>query len=140
MEALLQIHTTNHPTLQNVSLKLEFETRILGAIETTGEGTFITSRRAKHLFRKTKSLGFNYSLLTDSRFKFKFITIQYQDESGAKRILETTRKYFLFKGKCFQFCKKGFELQTFLPLSEFGLNKALQFEKGIDNQKSLFDR
>ena len=97
------------------------------------EGIFLTYRTRAHLFRKTNSLGLNYQLLTSDIIKFKWIVIDFEGEK-----LVTTRKYFLAKGKALKFGQQGFELQVFLPLSEFGQEKALAIEQTPLSQPTLF--
>jgi hypothetical protein len=128
--ALIQ---TKHSNLFTVQLKLEHQTRYIGKIDTAGDGTLITSRKEKHLFRKTNSLGINYSLLLDENIKFKWIVISY---NGQKLI--STRNYFLKKGKTFQFSNKGFELQIFVPLAELNLQTVKSFEQSFGVQENLF--
>ena len=124
---------TKHSHIFTVQLNLGFQTRYIGKIDSAGEGTFITNRSEKHLFRKTNSLGINYSLLIDESIKFKNIVINYK---GKK--LYSTRNYFLKKGKAFQFSNKGFELQIFVPLDELNLQTVKRFEQSFDIQDDLF--
>jgi hypothetical protein len=124
---------TKHSHIFTVQLNLGFQTRYIGKIDSAGEGTFITNRSEKHLFRKTNSLGINYSLLVDESIQFKNIVINYQ---GKK--LYSTRNYFLKKGKAFQFSNKGFELQIFVPLDELNLQTVKRFEQSFDIQDDLF--
>jgi hypothetical protein len=124
---------TKHSHIFTVQLNLGFQTRYIGKIDTAGEGTFIISRSEKHLFRKTNSLGINYSLLTDESIRFKDILITYK---GKK--LYSTRNYFLKKGKAFQFSNKGFELQIFVPLDELNLQTVKRFEQTFLIQENLF--
>lgn len=125
------VETTKHNTFE-VVLHLEFEKRYIGKLVIQGDGTFSCKRNISHLFKKQNALGINYELLTSSSLKFKWIVIDFE---GQKLI--TTRKYFLVKGKQFQFCKKGFEPQVFLPLDEFGIEKALAFERNNGEQSTL---
>ncbi len=120
---LLELIPTKYPSVFNVQLNLEHQTRFIGKIDLAGEGTFTTSRTEKHLFRKTNSLGINYNLLADKKIPFKWIVIDY---CGRKLI--STRNYFVKKGKAFQFCKKGFELQIFVSVDELNIHKAREFE------------
>jgi len=124
---------TKHSHVSNVFLNLEFRQIPIGKIDADGEGSFITTRQEKHLFRKTNSFGINYSLLTDDSIHFKWIIIKY---NGKKFI--STRKYFLKKGKAFQFSNKGFELQVFVPIDELNRKTAEQFENSIIIQENLF--
>lgn len=130
---LLELIPTKYPSVFQVQLNLEMQTRFIGKLDSAGDGTFITKRKAEHLFIKTNSLGINHSLLSDESIPFKWIVIDYE---GHKLI--TSRLYMLTHGKCFKFGAQGFELQCFLPLSEFGLNKAREFEARQVVQESLF--
>ncbi len=123
---------TKHPHIFKVQLKLEFQTRYIGTLDTSGEGKFLTDRKAKHLFKKTNSLGLNETLLTSPEIDFKWIVINYE----GKRLI-TTRLYFVTHSKVFVF--SGFEKQYFLSLELFGLDKAEDFEKSVCKQFSLFE-
>ncbi len=121
--AYLKLIPTENDSVFSVQLSLPFETRFIGEISNSGDGTFSTKRIGKHIFRKTKALGINYSLLTSQKIRFKWIVV-YLD--GVP--LVTSRDYFIANSKCFQFGKKGFELQAFLPIALFGRNKVEEFE------------
>lgn len=120
----IELLKTNKPKIFEVKLFLEFETRFIGVISTISDGTFICKRKSSHLFRKNNSLGINHQLLTSPEIKFKWIVIYFEGQK-----LETARKYFLAKGKQYRFGNKGYELQVFLPLDEFGMDKARAFEQ-----------
>lgn len=130
----IELVQTDSPSLYKVKLNLTFETRFIGTLDSSGDGTFTTQRKAQHLFRKLNALGINQELLTSSDIFFKWIVIDFE---GKK--LVTTRKYFLTKGKSIQFSSQGFELQILLPISEFGIDKARLFEANKTIQSSLFD-
>ena len=130
---LLELIPTKYPSVFNVSLDLEHQRRSIGKIDFAGEGTFTTLRNERHLFRKTNSLGINYHLLADEKIPFKWIVIDY---CGRKLI--STRNYFLKKGKAFQFSKKGFELQIFVPINELNIHTAREFEAKQTIQGNLF--
>ena len=100
-------------------------------MDKSGQGKFITERNKNHLFKKTDSLGLNGTLLTSPEIDFRLIVINY---NGKKMI--TTRLYFVTHSKVFKF--KGFEKQYFLPLTEFGLAKAEDYEKSLGTQLGLF--
>lgn len=138
MQTNLKLIPTKNPQRFQVQLNLNFQTRYIGKLDISGEGTFLTNRKQKHVFRKLNALGINSELLHDSNIPFKYIRISFTDESGIKKNLETTREYFLRKGTTFQFGLKGFELQIFLPICEFGINKAIQLEKQLGVQENLF--
>jgi hypothetical protein len=127
----LELIPTKHSHLFRVKLNLEFQSRYIGTLDTSGDGKFLTERKEKHFFRKTNSLGLNETLLTSPEIDFKFIVIVYE---GKKLI--TTRIYFVTHSQVFKFT--GFEKQYFLPLDEFGLDKAEEFEKSIGKQLGLF--
>lgn len=129
----IHLISTNQPDVYQVQLSLEFENRYIGKLDVSGEGTFTTSRKPQHIFRKNNSLGINYSLLTDDKIFFKWIVINY--ESGK---LITTRDFFLTHGKCFKFQNQGYELQCFLPMDKFGITQARYFEARQCIQQSLF--
>ena len=129
---LLELLPTKHPHLFQIKLNLEFQTRYIGKLDTSGQGTLLIERNEKHLFRKTNSLGINKELLTSSDIKFRYILIDY-----AGRKLSTTRMYFLTHSKPFTF--NGYEPQYFLPIAEFGLDKANEYENSIHSQLSLFE-
>lgn len=133
-ESLLRlIPINNKPYIYQVELDLPMQKRFIGQLDFAGEGTFTTKRKEKHLFRKTNSLGLNYALLNNSQINFKWIVIDFE---GSK--LVTTREYFKIHGKHFQFTNKAFELQVFLPIEEFGVNRAREFEKVRGIQSELF--
>lgn len=129
----IELVQTDSSSLYKVKLNLTFETRFIGTLDSFGDGTFTTQRKPQHLFRKLNALGINQELLTSSDIFFKWILIDYE---GKKRV--TTRKYFLAKGKALKFSAQNFELQIFLPLSEFGIEKARLFEAKNLIQENLF--
>ncbi len=128
---LVELFPTKFSHLFKVKLNLDFQTRYIGTLDISGQGTFFTERKEKHIFRRTNSVGLNGELLNSSDIQFKYITIDY---NGQK--LSTTRMYFLTHSKCFTF--KNFERQYFLPLNEFGLNKANEYEHSLNEQLTLF--
>ena len=131
---LLELNPTKYPSVFKVQLNLEMQTRYIGKLDIAGEGTFLTNRKSKHLFKKLNALGVNHSLLIDESIHFKWLVIDFE---GKK--LVTSRLYFLTYGKCYQFGKAGFELQCFLELDKFGLNAARKFEAEQVIQGSLFE-
>lgn len=131
---LIQLIPTEHSHVFQVKLNLDNQTRYIGKLDTAGEGTFFTNRTEKHLFKKLHALGINYFLLSHSSIPFKNIVINY---CGQK--LQSTREYFLKKGKTFQFSKKGFELQQFVPIDELNLKTVRFFEQSNGFQEDLFN-
>lgn len=132
----IELVATNLPSLFVVKINLGFERRYIGRLDLAGVGSFITQRKPKHIFRNyggaEGSLGINHTLLVAEDIPFERIVINLE-----KRQFETSRLYFLTHGKCFKF--NSFELQCFLPISEFGLRKSELYEKSINRQFSLFE-
>jgi hypothetical protein len=133
IESRIEIIKANQPNIYTVKLLLPFKTIFLGKIDTKDEGTFITSREEKHLFKKNLSLGINYELLTQTEVPFKWILIKF-----CGKFLKSTRNYFLTKGKAFAFGKKGYELQIFVPIIELNYQTAVKFEASQNIQPDLF--
>ena len=121
------------PYVKAVILCLLGRERIIGTLDLAGEGTFSSSRKPSHLFKKTNSLGVPYALLTNDKIKFKWIVLDFM---GRKYV--TSRQYFLKKGHVRQY--RNFELQILLPLDLFGIQKARNFEKFglVPEQQNLF--
>ena len=134
---LVELIPTRYTSVFQVQLNLEMQTRYIGKLDKAGDGTFLTTRKPEHIFNKyggeQGSLGINHSLLTDETISFKWLVI---DFPGRKFV--TSRLYMLTHGKCFKFGNQGFELQCFLPLSEFGLNKTRECESRQVIQENLF--
>ena len=132
---LLELIPTKYLSVFNVRLNLEFESRYIGKLDKAGSGTFIAQRKPKHVFKKyggsKGSLGINHSLLTDETIPFKWLIIEFENHK-----LVTSRLYFLTHGKCFKF--NYFDLQCFLSITEFGLNKAREYEAKQVIQGNLF--
>ena len=123
MKKLIELIPTKYHSVYNIQLNLEAQTRYIGKLDTAGEGTFTTTRKENHLFRKTQSLGINYDFLADKSVKYKWIVISYCGKQ-----LISTRDYFLKKGRAFQFNQKGFELQIFVPVDEMNIRTAREFD------------
>ncbi len=130
---LIELIPTKYPSVFQIQLNLNMQTRYIGKLDTAGDGTYLTQRKPQHLFKKLNAIGINHSLLIDESIPFKWIVI---DIDGHK--LVTSRLYMLTHGKCYKFGNQGFELQCFLPLEEFGLSKARNFEARQVIQENLF--
>jgi len=128
----LELIPTKYSHLFKVKLNLELQSRYIGNLDKSGQGKFITERNKNHLFKKTNSLGLNGTLLTSPEIDFRLIVFNF---NGKKMI--TTRLYFVTHSKVFVF--NGFEKQYFLPVHEFGLDKAEKYEKSLSKQLSLFE-
>lgn len=81
---------------------------------------FCTRDKSKHLLRVNNSYWFNYMLLEYLRDTYGDIIIEVteQDNDNKKRLFTTVLKVLNYK-RVKQFNLTGFELQTFLPLTEF---------------------
>lgn len=135
----LSLYPKKQENLYDVCLDLNFEKRFIGQLDLSGDGTFTCKRSEKtHLFRKLNAIGINYHLLRSDKVLFKWIVINYINNVGIGIKLVTSRDYFLKYGKQYQFAKKGYELQTFLELNQFGLDKARLFESHKVIQQNLF--
>ncbi len=130
----LELVKSNSQYIYSVKLNLEQQTRYIAKLNTVGDGTILIKRTAKHLFRKTNSLGVNYQLLADERIHYKWIIFDYCGKQYT-----STREYFLNKGQAFQFSKKGFELQIFVPLDELNIEAVKKFELSKPSQGNLFE-
>lgn len=114
----------------DVCLKLNFEQRFIGELSFEGEGTFTCNRtESKHLFRKLNAIGLNHKILTSDKISFKWIVINYLTGSGYSKKLITSREYWKAYGQIYQFSNQGYELQSFLSLDKFGIEKARLFEQ-----------
>lgn len=86
-------------------------TRRIGQFSCDGK-TFSCKRVKKHVFRITKSLGFNYELLRDCNFE-NFVVY------FGKKTLFAKRQDILDRGMFLEFRGNGFEKQIFYPLTAF---------------------
>lgn len=95
-----------------LKLVSEKSSRNLGTINPARKVLEIKRNRAKHLFRKTQSYGFNYKLLADSKL---FENVRLMDDFQEWLI---PKQFILDNGNFMNFVNHGgFELQIFLPLS-----------------------
>ena len=116
----------------NVKLSLPFGDKYIGKI--SGDCYTKKIKSELHRFNKTNSIGFNYKLIEQGQFRF----IKVISDDG--NIYETTRLYILTHGKTQTFFKQSYEKQIFLAIDEFGLDRALHYEKTLNPQLSLFGR
>ena len=105
-----EINVLAHSPTDNATKDREDNFRMLGRLDLSGEGTFVTTRKAEHLHRNTNSIGINLELL--ERFPFESLEVRY-----CGRTLRTTRAFLLEHGRRLAF--GGFEPQIFLPLDEW---------------------
>jgi len=127
----LELVATKHSHIFRVKLNLEFQTRFIGTLDTSGEGKFLTVRKSHHLHHLTNSFGLNDELLHSPDIHFKWIIVSYE---GKKLI--TSRMFFITHGKNYKY--NSFEKQTFLSLELWGQNKAEEYEKTLSKQLGLF--
>ena len=80
----------------------------------------------------------NYHLLNSDKVSYKWIVIDYLTSEGIHRKLVTTRDYFFRYGKLYHFAKQGFELQSFLQIDHFGIEKARLLKAKKVIQQNLF--
>ena len=124
---------TTHTNLFRIQLLLPSETRYIGFLNTSGEGSYVTERKRKHIYRKYNSFGVSYDLIHNPNIEFKWIIIRCE---GKEYI--STREYFKAKGKVSNFTNKGFELQLHVPIDELTLESVKQFEETHPVQLNLF--
>ena len=113
--------------------------RNIGWLNDSGDSFHSQRNPAKHLHYKSDSYGFNYELLRDGNFVWVIIHLPFN------KLLVTSRNHILEKGSFLHFANKGFEKQIFLPLTEFGIDKARETEKRLKErdvrsaQQNLFE-
>ena len=139
-ESLLRlIPLKNKHHCYQVELSLPTETRYIGKIDMGGDGgTFFTKRRNENIFRKIGlegSIGINFALLHNPNIKFKWIIVELDGRS-----LVTSREFVKTYGKQYQFSQKDFELQVFLPIEDFDVNRARAFERVRGIQDDFFTK
>jgi hypothetical protein len=122
----IELVPTKSPQIFTVALKLDHRTLLIGTLDKSGEGTFISSKKTeKHLFRKMNALGINAELC--ARFNFRWIMVPY-----CGRELWTSRLYILHHGKELTFAKTGYEAQLFLKLDEWDREESAAFEEELE--------
>ena len=108
--------------------------RAIGWLSDNGD-TFHTKRNPEqHFFYKLRAYGINYDLLNEGRFTWIVIELPL-----GKRLV-TSRRLFLAKGILLNFQQNKLERQLFLPVSEFGIDKAREFEDEYQQKKSDDDQ
>lgn len=115
-----------------VFLQLFDRKRNIGSISADGQTYTKSINPSLHIHRKTNSIGFNNDLLRSG--SFHWVTVKADGYSP----LVTSRQYILEKGFFLHFKADGYEKQIFLPVTEFGIDKARQFESCRSNQQNLF--
>ena len=96
-------------------------TRNIGYIRSR---TFCTLKKENHLYRELNAFGLNYKLLNEGEKYFDNIRIEYDF-----KVLETSRKYYLAKGKFKHYQQNHLEKQIFLPLELYGMDRVKEWEQ-----------
>lgn len=117
-----------------VLLTLPFQTRHIGSFDESNKIFISSPRSERHLFRKSNSLGISQEILN---LDVHIIIIPYQNQN-----LYITKSHCLKVGKSFCFSSKGYEAQTFIPLSALSYSEleAKQKSKILFPQMDLFRR
>lgn len=116
----LYVHNNGVRILIFLKLKQEARKRRLGVINLDTKTFYVKRVRAKHLFNKNQSYGFNYKLLSEAK---KFDKVRLQDDFNEWLI---PVKYILDNGSFLHFKGEGFERQIFIELSSIN-----EFERGL---------
>ncbi len=104
--------------------------RNIGWFDDSGDAFHCQRNPAKHLHYKSESYGFNYELLRDGIFVWVVVHLPFNE------LLVTSRNHILEKGSFLHFASQGFERQIFLPLTEFGIDKARETEKQLKEREA----
>ena len=80
--------------------------------------------------RETRSLGIDEIILNDDTLHYQFINIRFHGYT-----YYTTRIYFLDNSVRHNLL--NFRVMKFLPIKEFGLSKALRYERNVKKQYKL---
>jgi hypothetical protein len=96
----------------NVHLKLKEENspRQLGSFDFNDRTFYCKRSTAKHLHRKTKSFGFNWTILNDAYLSVEYVYIIVDDTEHYKFPITLIKDY----GTFLNFKQQGFELQRFM--------------------------
>ena len=122
------METSNIRVAQSGEIRLTLpnqKPRNIGWFSDSGDTFHCQRNPAKHLHYKSESYGFNYELLRDGMFVWVFVHLPFNE------LLITSRNHILEKGSFLHFKNEGFERQIFLPLTEFGIDRARETEKGL---------
>jgi len=93
--------------------------KLIGTINEKDKTFYKKINPQTHTLNKSISIGLSYEML---KLEFVFIEIL-----CGYNTYKTTRKYFLEKSDFKKFGK--YELQKFLPISDFGIERALNWER-----------
>ena len=98
----------------NIHLKLVSETRnrLIGAYHYADKTLYIKRSSSKHLFRKNRSYGLNYDLISSNDLDIDFVHLTVDRQTKyllPKSFLENYGSFLTFK-------QQGFEVQKFYPV------------------------
>jgi hypothetical protein len=100
--------------LLKINLKLQSEKtqRLIGTVKIEDKTLILKRKKAKHLFRKNNSYGFNEYLIQNGQ---TFDKIMLADDDA---VYLFPKSLVVEKGNYLYFKQEGFEKQIFLPLDE----------------------
>ncbi len=98
--------------------------RCIGRME--GDTLVVERDPERHLFRSSNSYGFNFELIRRGKFKILCVLLPFGER------MYTTKDFLLAHGKFLNFQRNQLEKQIFLRLEDFGLEKALAWEREQD--------
>ena len=100
--------------LLKINLKLQSEKtqRLIGTVKMEDKTLILKRKKAKHLFRKNNSYGFNEYLIQNGQ---TFDKIMLADDDA---VYLFPKSLVVEKGNYLYFKQEGFEKQIFLPLDE----------------------
>jgi hypothetical protein len=96
-------------------LRNEKRTRTVGKFDYSNSTLYVKRNSSKHLHLKTKSYGFNWTVINESAM-FQVEKIYLVEDEGAANFLFPVSILKEF-GTFLMFQQQGFELQKFLPVS-----------------------
>ncbi len=113
-------------------LRLPSGDRSLGTLNRSRR-IFETTRKPAHVIKSIPGggIGINADILNME--DFDTIRIKYGD-----KILSTLREFWLKHGQVVRYGSAGYETQILLPISEFGLDKAIKWLEGVRSQIDIF--
>src|SRR6267143_5197362 len=125
---LLELIPTREPNRYRIRLNAALQPRFIGLLDANGEGRFSTQRTEdKHVLRKNNGIAINAALLMNPEYKFKWVDVDFVRTDGTHQKLVSSREYILEYGEPFRY--RDWEPQLALGLSEWGMEKALRYER-----------
>ena len=137
MKKSLTLSPTKKPQILNVMLSDGFSQKCIGTFNEASKifSCFRTEKRHLHV-KSGGCLAINLDVL--EKLNPKIIEIIYQDATGRKRELKTSKIFLERFGTRVAYASTGYEAQVFLKLDAFGMEKAIHFEQQLRSQPSLF--